>query len=467
MTPGESQRSPRVVPPQPLVGWGDCFLMLVSLHFPCADARRFLPGTAGRLPRPHWELPDPETDFVRHFGPLRIRVKGGSRLFRGEHTVCRANGALRFPNWPDKNLRCVFRGFFADGEALAKFDVGIAGARRDHDGQPADPDAPRPALHLGELLRRVLEIPAIVPLADDTARTRLGQLGSPLARAYLRASSMTKPQAPAPEWSVRAGSPIITVLHGRQDKISLPKETRVIPTVDEGGGLSIAHWWMPFSGTRRRVWVLGYQHVDDYALARQLRIDLVRLYCEREVLRLVLTMVATDQLAPAPRSPESDALQQYFNDAINRVTVLDKDRGQLLATLVEATQDERAKEDLGALRRNLDAQLLKLDVRPNIRRKTGAFAAGTALEVRVSELDRLGLEELIVRSFSLDEYRRLCLATGDLLKRDGIDRPLNADIIGGDALPDRASLLTAFLESKGLLDYLCRAIEAQRPELAA
>jgi hypothetical protein len=441
--------------------------MLVSLHFPCADARGFLPGAAGRLIRPHWELPDPDTDFVRHFGPLRIRVKGGSKLFGGEHTVCRADGALRFPSWPDKNLRCVFRGFFADGEALAKFDVGIAGARRDSGGKAPKDDAQRPALHLGDLVRRVLEIPAIVPLVDPVARTRLGQLGSQLARAYLRASTVTKPPAPAPEWSVRAGSPIITVLHGRQDKIVLPKEARTIRAVMDAGGVSIAHWWMPFGGTRRRVWLLGYHQVDDYALARQLRIDLVRLHCEREVLRLVLTMVATNQLAPASRSPESDALQRYLNGAINRVTTLDKDRQQLLAALVEEAQDERAIAELDALRRDLDAQLRRLDVRPNVRRKTAAFAEGTALEVRVSELDRLGLEQLITRSFSLDEYRRLCLAAGDLLKRDKIDVPLNADIVGGDALPDRAAALTALLDRKELLDYLRRAIEDQRPELVA
>ncbi|MFN0247302.1 MAG: hypothetical protein ACKV2T_10480, partial [Kofleriaceae bacterium] len=77
--------------------------MLVSIHFPCADVRGFLPEAAGRLRKPHWQLPE-SSDFVRTFGPLRQRVAGGSKLFSGEGMVCRADGAIRFPRWTEKDL---------------------------------------------------------------------------------------------------------------------------------------------------------------------------------------------------------------------------------------------------------------------------------------------------------------------------------------------------------------------------
>jgi hypothetical protein len=229
--------------------------------------------------------------------------------------------------------------------------------------------------------------------------------------------------------------------------------------------VEIAHWWVASAGIRRRVWLLGYGNRTDYKLVRQLRIDLVRLHCEREVLRLILTMIADKALLPTPRSAESEALQQYLNGAINRVIKLDKVREHLLASLVQGVQDERARDEVAALHTSLEAQLRSLDIRPNLRRKTVSFADSSELRFDAPQLDRLALETLIIKQLSLNEYRRLCLATGDLMKRDGIDELLTADIIGGDGLPERALELTAHLERRGRLDYLRRALEELWPDL--
>ena len=431
--------------------------MLLSVHFPCADARGFLPQLGGRLRRPQWDLPDPNNDFVRHFGPLRIRVKGGSKLFVGESTVCRADGALRFPSWRESQLRCVFRGFYADGSALAKFDVGVAGVR---ERRPSEKTR-----KAEEIVRRVAELAVTVPLADTHARSRLGQVGPQLARAYLRASTSAKLSGVVADWSVRGGSPVITVLHGRRDRLLLPTDATVIPASAEHRGLELAHWWLHFAGTQRRVFSIGYGYdygdVADYAFARQLRIDLVRLHCEREALRLVLTMVSTGQLAPAPRSPESDALQTYLNTAIARVTKIDRDRQHLLAELVIAAQDDRAAKDLEAMRMVLDTELRKLDIRPNIRRKTGTFVAGSDLEVPRAELDARTLKRMIAEQLGLVDYIALCAELADQLEEHGVEGNARADAIGGDGVEERAARLVEFLRKRGAFDYLIKALEAR------
>src|SRR5436305_2076496 len=73
--------------------------MLLSIQFPLADSRPFLPMRKAMLPIPQWPVGTPDKDFVRCFGMIRRRRLGGLAGWVGENTVCEAGRALRLPNF--------------------------------------------------------------------------------------------------------------------------------------------------------------------------------------------------------------------------------------------------------------------------------------------------------------------------------------------------------------------------------
>src|SRR5215210_5700665 len=107
--------------------------MLVCIQFPLADFRRFLDNPTSLLSRPGWPTPEPEYEFVRSFGAIQTRKRGGLSGWVGENEVCEANRALRFDQIPvhvDSEIRvplqCAFRRLFFDGLAVGKFETGIS-----------------------------------------------------------------------------------------------------------------------------------------------------------------------------------------------------------------------------------------------------------------------------------------------------------------------------------------------------
>jgi hypothetical protein len=339
--------------------------MLISIQYPFADARPFIDADGGRLPLPRWTAPDTETDFVRAFGGVTVRSRSGASL-AGEQHHCDARWAVRF-GLPGlgPHRRCAFRRFYSDGNVLAKFEIGIA---RDVASGP---------LPVTEQIDAIHEQLACVPAVDALARP-LGELGPALARAYLRTSTAHRYAAAPESWWVRPGAPVTLAMYRAEDHLQLPAEITPVRTSRDQRSVTVAHAWHQFRGKLRRVWFLGYQPAD-YALARQLRVDLVRLHCEHHALQSILRHIARGALLPRPRSERSDRLQRYLSDAITTITRLRCPRrsaiGEASCQLVDAAASELLDEETASLAADLELQLTRLDVRPNIRRKVGVYTA--------------------------------------------------------------------------------------------
>src|SRR5215813_13805831 len=98
--------------------------MLISFVFPISDIRDFVEGAPNRLKLPDW--PDaypPLNKYVRAFGPVQRRPKGGAKQI-GENHVCDAHSAIRFTHLSsltfDSTSQPVYfipryRRFFFDG----------------------------------------------------------------------------------------------------------------------------------------------------------------------------------------------------------------------------------------------------------------------------------------------------------------------------------------------------------------
>ena len=116
--------------------------MLVTVQLPFTDARHFLPcSLTGQLPlvSSFTEL-TPGEDFIRAFGPLRKRHRGGVSAWPGEELYANAARALRVVPFgpvsaediingvfrlPRGNPRVAFRRLMSDGTATTRVETGI------------------------------------------------------------------------------------------------------------------------------------------------------------------------------------------------------------------------------------------------------------------------------------------------------------------------------------------------------
>ncbi|MBC8067671.1 MAG: hypothetical protein IAG13_04995, partial [Deltaproteobacteria bacterium] len=71
--------------------------VLVAIQFPFCDLRGFSVEHTGKLAVPPWPTVEPEREFVRGFGAVRRRRRGGVDPWVGEEHYCDAARALRFP----------------------------------------------------------------------------------------------------------------------------------------------------------------------------------------------------------------------------------------------------------------------------------------------------------------------------------------------------------------------------------
>jgi len=97
----------------------------------------------------------------------------------------------------------------------------------------------------------------------------------------------------------------------------------------------------------------------------------------------------------------------------------------------------------------------------------GAGAGGAAARERPSEgvVDKRGLRQALVGTFSADDLDLLCSDIESALAEDGITLQVNLDMVGGDTKPVQVLRLIEYLDNRGYLHYLVAAVREQRPGL--
>jgi hypothetical protein len=296
--------------------------LFVVVQHPFADVRSLIGSASGRLARPSWPLVEPRVDFVRSFGQVSPRLRGGVSEWAGEEAFCRANSALRFPNHLREirlaapplsaNIERVFRRFNSAG-TVTRFETGLQLLVRVEEGV-ANAEAPgRPLL---QLLEACAELPARV--RDPSGQWQdlsLIRCGPALAKQYLRATTDRKAGIAPQPWWFAGGTPAILVENVRQRPLPLPRRAeRVLQT----GNIDVFHWWGNYSAGQCSVWYLQASAPEKDVL-RRLRIHLLRLHAERQCLRQVITLIARGTLQYSASAEVSEATQDYLNEAIRAV----------------------------------------------------------------------------------------------------------------------------------------------------
>lgn len=363
--------------------------MFFTIQFPIADSRKFIEDNVGLLAKPNWPTPTPDYDFIRHFGTIRQRKRGGLPGWIAEGEVCEANRALRIKNQSDViiynhngdsqklNIRVVFRRLYCDGFVVGKYEVGLMVFVKGHHGFNLD------SYGATDLLNYLLNIPVIIPQPNNIGKTTSRSLinsGREIANLYSLGSTSTKFKNDQKSWWVSSQRPAIFIESKSGENIHLPFFHKSFPLHNGFYNLDTVNYYLlPFNGQDIPLWLLNepgmfwddieyIQKVRTYL--REIRITLLRLHAERECLRKVLENINSERISiPKEHTKASDALQTFINESISRIRKIEKhsektlsfnaiEIAQYLDNLSTPGTNEKILKSLINIRRNIYRKLI-------------------------------------------------------------------------------------------------------------
>lgn len=343
--------------------------MLVVVQLPIVDLRDFTLDV-NRLAVPGWPAPEPDRDFLRAFGVIRRRPSGGLNGWLGEAAICEVGRGLRFAGSLQRtlvtdtghwNLRVAYRRFFSNGVAAGKVEIGFDV----RPGRKVDK-----FLCLDEVVAELLKLP--LGVSGASARS-LGAAGGSLARAYAKA---TTPHGVDPEVASRfvlSGRPTVVIEHNGR-ALREPRTARSMEAV-EPDAPNVTFWHQRLFEADIPVWFLPRPRGARIGPTRELRLYLCRFHAETEAIVKTLRAVSVGVVAPMPRSPQSDRLQQFLLDAFRH----QRHVGQKLDTKTQLLFYEAAlwhrDHALPGYYDGLLARITAIDPRPAVRTAIETYVA--------------------------------------------------------------------------------------------
>jgi hypothetical protein len=376
--------------------------MLITIQFPIVDLRAFIDADSHKLGLPSWIAPDPNRDFIRSFGAVRRRPRGGLSGWLGESHICEADRAIRFQGIKPLEFRIrydaisvkfkvAFRRFYFDGLSVGKFEIGLAAwGFGEYVFWDVWNKKKLSAADTKNFFSHILQLPIVVSNpCGESVSCQLWQAGRPLAKLYAASTTLKQAfsinQNPLKDWWVQSCEPIILITYQEdKERLEIPFWGKVLnlqytdssDSVRYGGSLS--HYTIPHEGEKLRMWLIGEYWASDGL--RLLRIFLLRLHAERVCLRQVLRDISTGKLLISSRSTQSRMLQEYLNQATKRIKKLNKHadrRHKFCHSTAEAEVGELAREAEDQIAPGecdaLFNALRMIDIEKNIFRKVEDF----------------------------------------------------------------------------------------------
>ncbi len=303
--------------------------MIIFVQFPVADIRNFTTRDTAKLNRPYWPLPSAGEDFVRSFGGAKKRNKGGLTNWVGEDRVVLTNRLLNFPkpitcqtnSKINGNKLCTWsfksasKHFYFDGLALAKFELTFLSTPGKHPN----------SVEIDDLLDRIFDTELKIKLPNvGVSQVQLWRAPKSLAYAYQLASTRTAQLDKVKEdrYLVTPRKPVIFIEFKAGDQIHYPKNSRQLQLESELG-VNLANWEQKLHGKPFAIWAAQYSHGQigsSKSRRRQLRMLLMRLHSEYQVLVHILGKVDSSEINFKAFTNQSDAFQTYLQKASNRIT---------------------------------------------------------------------------------------------------------------------------------------------------
>ena len=307
--------------------------MLAVVQFPISDTRPFIVGTPLRCSKPNFRGSTSwgnNREFVRCFGPAADRWLEVDPLFTDEQTYFKAGGALQFIDLRSQRLMpaplhiapaCAFRRLFCDGSALARVEIGITKFRN---MPPLPPFNGRQCLSVAtdimKLPTRVrdfrlgfVEERHVVFQPDDA----LVRQGNRLSKLFSRATAAASESQTIRDSYVKDGRPVLIVEFDLAEISKLPAQVQIVDP-HKVGGVQLGFTWLRGSAGLVGAWFIRRDKSNSLG-HRRLRLCLLRLHAEREVLHSVLRQLDSGQIVYQANTEAGDNLDRYLNRAVTMV----------------------------------------------------------------------------------------------------------------------------------------------------
>ena len=259
--------------------------MLIAIQYPIIDLRKLLPGENYGLPVPEWPDPEENHQFVRAFGEIVRRPKGGLHTWIGEHKPCHAKRILRFKSLPVVKVNgekyhfdCAFRRFYFDGRVVGKYELGLTDRKFKYEYAQDNFEQTMSAV-----LNKRIQIYRGNKLQQ---KGKLYEAGDFLATEYHYASTFKNKQHNIDDKIVLPGKPAIIVDCDNDESIVYNKTPLTkINIIDYD--LELYHAWLPINDRTQHLWILKRNNSQNDPEARYLRLQLFRINAELESLKTV------------------------------------------------------------------------------------------------------------------------------------------------------------------------------------
>lgn len=303
-SPGRRGSIPLLPGPPCRSSTGGFSYLLVVVQIPIADLRSFVPLEMGRLRLPTWPSPG-LGEFVRGFGAIGYRRRGGLNDL-GEHHFCNARQLLCLDGayLRRSGLTVAFRRFYFDGLASGRLEIGFSV----ENARAQSAKSIGSAIHSAALCTtRIRHSPHLLehePLLGAGARISAAYLQSTTQRGISGIESV-------PQWAAKSCGPCVYV--ESDVHLNWPERELRVAWSDclREENFSLANSTVRIGPFSSRL-IVGVRNLGGKRqIARHLRLWLLRLHAERQVLSHVLRQLATERL-----SISNDMVQYYLNRAV-------------------------------------------------------------------------------------------------------------------------------------------------------
>lgn len=270
--------------------------MHLVLQYPIVDFRPALKGENSRLGVPSWPQPDMQRKpFIRHFGKVEARKRGGSDDFGAEEYFCNAHLSIRYNDLHkqgyilDNGLTPAifnsYRRLYCDGYFFSKVELGFV----DNTEKFLTGSA---GLPLVSYLKHYL---TTIPITINAKETRLYQAGKPLAESYFAATSSPKNNGAALRPFVKDGQICLVLVYTAGEKIVLPQQAKKINEYTASNEfIRLYGYKLHINGMYYKVWLIESSQPEKkltqplQTILRRLRMNLLRIHAEKETVRILL-----------------------------------------------------------------------------------------------------------------------------------------------------------------------------------
>jgi len=358
--------------------------VLISVSTPLADLRPFTTNYSERVGRPDWSVPL-EQEFVRSLGPLRPRPLDWGDAFLREGWFCdatRTTGAAGLRRRSGMaGLTRVYSRLYVDGGpvtrssampddlvaetggVLAKFETGFIFRARRLD--PLDSS-------LGPLVRTAVTLP--ICIRGTTRARQLVRLGRALAPYFEDNTVRTKHGVRLAERTglVVPGQAFVLCHLKRSERLRMPGQGCTALPTPKDARHSLYQWRFSVDGSALPAWFLVDREVGARPMSRRLRLYLMRLHNEHEVLRALVRNLHNPLIVSADAEAK-DRLQLFVRNSLRRIAKLSHSStalaGYETGGVGRYTGNVIRESDQTALLDRLKA----LDLRPNIERRVAEY----------------------------------------------------------------------------------------------